>query len=331
MRKGNRARRPKLATEVPLDDGPREGTDAWRTIDELRFCHWDRWLLLLSLEEPEGLASIGREFRRRARAERRDRDVAEAMLAQLSDLGARLAVLGRAAGDVLEPVERQSTWLRDKAFRRVWHATSIRRTDAMLRTPRNLLETRARDGTWTGFPVSPSPYFVRLQAIYRGGYFDYRGVGLVVLQLDLEGNHMLAAASSDDERLAIRRAILGACVEAMAHVDDSGDELGDHFRNQEHAYLAGLLTYAERPSILRDLLELATWEDYGLFRHIEGFLATLPEAAADLAIRALARIIAELRGADLDYQMEKARRLRGFVIKSAAIVDRCPDPAVGAP
>jgi hypothetical protein len=47
--------RPTPPTEVPLDDGAREGTDAWREIGGVRFCHWDRWLLRLALDEPEGL------------------------------------------------------------------------------------------------------------------------------------------------------------------------------------------------------------------------------------------------------------------------------------
>jgi hypothetical protein len=325
-----RTPRPKLPSEVPLDDGPREGTDPWREIDGLRFCHWDRWLLRLALEEPDGLASIAREFRRRARVQRRGHDVAEAMLAEVADLDARLARLHCGPADVLDPVERASTWLRDKAFRRVWHATSIRRTEAMLRTPRNLLEARAREGNWPSFPVSPGPYLARLRAIYRGGYFDYRGVGLVVLQLDIEGDRSLAAAASDDERLAIRRAVLGACIEAMAQVDDSGDHLGQHFREQEDAYLTQVLAYIERPGILRDLLELATWEDYGLFRELDAFLKRLAEPAADLAVRELARILSELRGADLEYQHGKARRLRKLVLESAPVASSGAGEAIDA-
>jgi hypothetical protein len=103
-----RAPRVKLASEIPLDDGTRKGTEAWRDVDGVSFCHWDRWLLR-----------------------------------------------------------------RDKAFRRVWHAKSIYRTEAMERTPRKMLEARARDGGWGAFPVSPAPYFARLDACYRGGYFDY--------------------------------------------------------------------------------------------------------------------------------------------------------------
>lgn len=317
--KRRRAPRPKLPSETPLDERPRDGTEAWREVDGIAFCHWDRWLLRLSLEEPEGLSSIARELRRRARGRHGERDVAEALLAQVGDLESRLATLGRAPADVLDSVERESTWLRDKAFRRVWHATSVHETEAMQKTPRRVLAARAREGHWAAFPVTPSPHVARLRAIYAGGYFDHPEAGGVVLQLELEGDRMLAMAASDDERLAVGRAILGACIEAIAHVDDSDGDLGDHFREREEAYLAHVLPYVERPGILRDLLELAIWEDYGLFHHVHGFLGSLPEAAADLAVRELAQIIGELRAAALDYQLGQARRLRRRVLDGAAV------------
>ena len=94
---------PKPATEVPLDDGPRDGTEPWREIDGVGFCHYDRWLLRLSLEEPEGLNSIVAEFRRRSRRSGRTDDVAEAMLAQLADLAARVPGL---ASPLLRPAPR---------------------------------------------------------------------------------------------------------------------------------------------------------------------------------------------------------------------------------
>jgi hypothetical protein len=34
---------------MPLDDGPRDGTEHWREIAGVGFCHWDRWLLTLAL------------------------------------------------------------------------------------------------------------------------------------------------------------------------------------------------------------------------------------------------------------------------------------------
>ncbi|MEO6773226.1 MAG: hypothetical protein ABI467_09405 [Kofleriaceae bacterium] len=159
-------------------------------------------------------------------------------------------------------------------------------------------------------------YVARLRPIYQHGYVDWRGIGTVVLLLRIEGERMLDNATRDEE-LAVRRAIVGAAIEAMAHADDSGDELGQHFRDAELAYLEHLGDYVDRPGILRDLLELATWEDYGLFHHLDVFLEWLPEPVADGAVRELARIIGELRAAGLDHQVSKAQRLRRLVLASA--------------
>lgn len=316
--KRRRAPRMKLPSETPLDVGARKGTDPWREVDGVAFCHWDRWLLRLALDEPDGLASIADEFRRRARGQRHDRGVAEALLAQVGDLVSRLNRLGLTPARVLGARERESTWLRDKAFRRVWHASTITTTEAMLRTPRNVLRERARDGNWGAFPVSPRPYFARLDALYRGGYFDYRAVRILARQLEIEGDRTLAHAASDEERLAVRRAILGACIEAMPHVDDSGCAIGDHFRAREAQYLDAVRSYLEHPGILGDLLELATWEDYGLFEQVDVFIGELTDVAADVARRELDRIIDELSEAQLDYQLEEARRLRALVRESNA-------------
>jgi hypothetical protein len=252
------------------------------------------------------------------------------MLAQLADLEARIAQIGCGPQDVLDDVERSSKWLHDKAFRRIWHGRPIYRTEAMRRTPRNLLEARAREGNWAAFSVSPGPYFTRLQRIYEHLYVDWRGVGSVVLLLRIEGDRMLAAAAaSRDDVLAVRRAIVGAPIDAMVHADDAGDELGQHFRDEEELYLGHLSNYLDRPGILRDLLELATWEDYGLFHHIEAFLKRLPERAADLAVRELAQVITELRAAGLDYQVSKAQRLRRLVLTSGAKAQRPRSPTRG--
>lgn len=112
--------------------------------------------------------------------------------------------------------------------------------------------------------------------------------------------------------------MLAASIGAMERVDDSLDELGQHFRDHEHAYLELLRGVAERPGLLRDLLELSIWEGYGLFHEIEPFLCTLTEPQADLALRALANIIAELRANGLEYQLRKAVRLRRAVVAAAA-------------
>lgn len=72
--------------------GSRNGTEHWRDVGGVRFCHWDRWLLRLALDEPNGLRFIAATFEGR-RSSRRSNADAEAMLAQLADLELRLSKL----------------------------------------------------------------------------------------------------------------------------------------------------------------------------------------------------------------------------------------------
>jgi hypothetical protein len=262
-----RQRQPRVTPpdEVPLDQGAREGTDEWRDVAGVQFCHWDRWLTRLALDESEGLHSISSKFRTRARAKKGTDEIAEAMLAQLDDLESRLAQVGATPATVLDDVERASKWLQRKAFRRVWQASTIRRTVAMQRTPRRVLEQRALLGNWAAFAVSPAPYHAELKSAVGEGYYDYRGTAVVVLLLETTAARLLSHSVNGLQRLAVHRAMLSAAIEAMAQVDDSLAELGEHFREHERAYLALLRDHLEIPGLLRDLLELAVWEDYGLF------------------------------------------------------------------
>lgn len=124
-------------------------------------------------------------------------------------------------------------------------------------------------------------------------------------------------ANTDDERLVIRRAALSAAIDAIERIDDSFGEFGDQFRVHEQTYLSLLRGYIDRPMLLRDLFELVVWEDYGLFQEVDPFLRGLREPEADLAVRELAKIIAELRSAGLRVQLEKARARRSSVIAAA--------------
>lgn len=326
MTRRERKRGPRRPEDVPLDDGRRDGTEPWREIGGVQFCHWDRWLLRLAITEQGGLTAIAAEFRRRARDERHDRDTAEAMLAHVTDLQVRLARLGVESHDVLDARERESKWLGDKAFRRVWRASSsIRKSAAMLRTPRRVLEERALSGNWAVFGVSPAPFAAALRAAIGDGYYDYRTTEAAVTLLDLTARRALIKATSDEERMAVHRAMLTVVIGAMEQVDDSDAEMAIHFREHEHAYLDLLRPYADRPGLLCDLLELAVWEDYGLFSRMEQFLSTLPEMRAEIAVRELARMSAELRDADLDCQLRGALRLRRAVLAVADAGDRQPE------
>jgi hypothetical protein len=291
----------------------------------VQFCHWDRWLLRLAVDEPDGLRSIARALQRRTSAPRAPDLEAEALLAQLADLEARLTALRRTPATMLDDVERESTWLRAKAFRRVWHAASFSYTEAMRRTPRTVLEQRARSGNWHVFPNSPATYLAELTSSIGGGWNDHRTSGFAITTFELVAERMLQRATTDDERLAIRRAALAAVIDAMALVDDSFGELGQQFRDHEHAYLELLRDRLDRPGLLRDLLEFVVWEGYGLFHEVERFLRTLPEPDANRALRDLASIIAELRAAGLESQLDKARNLRRAVLAAAEAFTACEE------
>jgi len=103
----------------------------------------------------------------------------------------------------------------------------------------------------------------------------------------------------------------------MAQVDDSLAELAEHFREHEHLHLALLREHCETPGLLRDLLELVVWEDYGLFCGIEAFLRTLTNVHAETAKRELDEIMGELGRAELDYQLGKARALHDVLADAA--------------
>ena len=75
--KSRREPRPQRPTEVPLDEGTRDGTEPWRDVNGIQFYDWDRWLLRLALDEPKGLQSIAHEFRCRGIAQGNSRSIAE--------------------------------------------------------------------------------------------------------------------------------------------------------------------------------------------------------------------------------------------------------------
>ncbi|WP_433936420.1 hypothetical protein AB3662_17220 [Sorangium cellulosum] len=310
-----RATRPPRPAERPLEDGIRYGPEPWREIEGVCFCHWDRWLLRLALTEPRGLDGMARELRARAASRRVSSDGAEAMLAQVADLRGRLARLARTPEEVLDAEERASEWLLKKAFKRVWHAGPNRRTDAMRNTPRRRLEARALRGNWPRLPVSPARFERALRDVAGvDGYYDHRATDLLAFLVENRIDVLLVTAASDLERMALHRGAMTAVIEMMEQVDDSFARMSEVFRASERAYLDLARAHAGLDGVLRDLLELAVWEDLGLICQVEAFLGALPEEHANLAVRELAAIIAELRRERLDYQLARALMLRRAVL-----------------
>jgi hypothetical protein len=125
-------------------------------------------------------------------------------------------------------------------------------------------------------------------------------------------------AGGDAERTAIHRAVLTVVIDAIHRADDSHGDLGELFREHERSYLDLIRELAGDRSVVRDLLELVIAEDYGLFLGIEGSRG-VAGAPADVAVRVLAPIIAELRRERLTYPLGKALRLRRALL--AAVTD----------
>lgn len=314
--------KPPRPGERPLDDGVRYGPEVWREVEGVAFCHWDRWILRLALDEKGGLDAVAWLFRQRMTDPKRnvDKGAAEAMHLQMVDLRKRLAQVQRTPETLLDDEEQASQWLHRKAFQRVWKSGPNHRTRAMLDTPRKRLELRALRGNWERYPVSPARFDTALR---RTVGFDGRDVpwwetrGLAIgLELEVELLE-LGATMTPAEQLALYRAALTVVIETMNSVDDSGADMAEIYRSFEQKWLTLLREEPTRAELLRDVLELATWEDFGLTEGVEGFLSGLGEEDADRALTELAVIVGELREHRLEYHLERARRLRSAVLAAA--------------
>lgn len=317
-----RAKTPRPA-ERPLDDGVRSGTEVWREVDGVTFCHWDRWLLRLALDEKGGFEAIAWQWRQRAIDPKRraDTDAAEAMYLQMVDLRKRLARVQRTPETMLDDEERASLWLYRKAYLRVWKSGPHHRTSAMLDTPRKRLALRALRGHWERYPVSPARYEGALRRVVAAEWRDvsWWATGALANDLDREVEIIALTTVADPaERLALYRAALTVVVEAMSIVDDSGADMAEIYRGFERTWLALLREEPMGGELLRDVLEFATWEDYGLTEGVEGFLSGLGEQDADRALAELSVIVRELREHRLEHQLATARRLRGAVLAASA-------------
>lgn len=284
--------------ERPLDDGRIDGPEVWRTVDDVTFCHWDRWLLRLALADKHGLAGLAWLLRDRVTDPNRvcDKNDAEALHLQMADLQKRLAGVGRTPETLLDDDERASVWLLRKAERRVWRSGPLCRTQVMRDTPRKQLSRRARRGNWSAFPVSPATYEATLRRALGDLWSSWnpRAIDIperVAMVVDE------AATASLEHRLAMHRAAITVLVEARGHIDDSWSDVTMYYAEVERAYLDELRAFPARARLLQDLVEFVTWEDYGLTRGADEFLTTLDARDADAALRAMRRLAIDLRRA----------------------------------
>jgi hypothetical protein len=141
----------------------------------------------------------------------------------------------------------------------------------MLHTPRTRLYERALCGCWHLFPSSPQPFYERLSNGLGDGFRSKRQTFRLARRLEAAIERMdRKTATSAQDRLGARRALVAWCYRAMERCDDSYGVIGELARE-------ALLTYAALPheptgiaaeDWCEDLCELLAWDASGvLHRH----------------------------------------------------------------
>ena len=292
------------------------GPEPWREIAGVTFVYWDRWLLRLALDEPDGLASLVRRFeadRRRAHPSYKAEE-AEAKLSHLEDLRARLSKIATSPRAVLGDADATDKQLLAKARMKLLENGLAYKSPAMLDTPRRRLEARALRGHWDRFPTSPARFERELkERLDRQRDHDWRQTMWLAIDLDADIERTSLLLESEAEQLALRRAALTLIIESMERVDDSGGDMGCLFDDVWNAYLA---MPWERTAILpevffRDLIELAIWENYGLISTLGPYFRTLAPDDLTVVETVFADALRELRDGGFARQEERALECRG--------------------
>ena len=292
----------------PLDAGSINGPEIWRTVEGVAFCHWDRWLMRLVLDQPAGLERLERRLFKNIvdglASHRNDM----ALRAQILDLQARLRTIGLGPSEVLDETERASLWLLNKAEKRILHGRVNRGTAAMRNTPDVVFEARVLWGNLALYPTSPKPYARHCCELVGEGWYDESVSSDIVGALDADAERALLVASDDLGRLAVHRGLMTALCVGMEHLRDSYGEGAELYRVHEVDWLA-CVARAERPALLRDVVEMLVWNAYGLVQASEAFLGDLPEPGRQRALSELARLVAELDEGGLVDNAREARNI----------------------
>jgi hypothetical protein len=306
---------------------PIYGPERWRELRGVWFTYWDRWLLRLAVAEGDGLDALVARFEaeRRERSWRSSRDDAEAKLAQIDDLRARLAKLEVTPQEVLGDQDAADKNLLRKAQEKLFRQGLFKPTPAMLDTPRRRLRARAFRGYWPKFPISPATFERELTAhVEEERHHGWKETMRLSRDLDLLVERRGRTLAGDAERLGFFRAVLTVIVEAMDRVDDSHGTMAETFRDAWKAYLALAWerTGIEPTVYFRDMIELTIWEDYGLIDDLGSVFATLaPDDSAGLE-DVFENLIPELRAGGFDYQEEKALVTRVDFLVARDLRDR---------
>lgn len=318
------------------------GPEPWHEAGGRVFDRWDLWYLVILTADCAGSwAELAARLRERTRGSAGSTSYQqldwEAKRSQLADLRDRIEQAR------LDPSVLVAGLAEDRAVLRKARAKLFERavadgdkTAAMRRTPRWLLEAQALRGEWDRFPVSPA----RFEPVFAGelgrrDFWTEKGSFDLCDRLEVAlGQAGRRCGARPAELLALHRAGLTVLIGAMECVDDSCGVVGDFYGTvlQTYVGLPWPATGIAPEVYYRDLLNLATWEDYGLmFQRLGSLYAALPPEHLPLADATLRQIRSELlRREELGHQAAEALRLRRELHQARPELGPIDDPVPGS-
>ena len=288
------------------------GPEPWREVLGEEFTFWDQWLLAAA-HDLGGFQELVEALKgRTALGQSKDLDV-EAKCAHIRDLISRLERLSLEPLDVLggEPDTKLLRKARTKVLEQ--YVEDHHKTPAMIATPRYVLEARALRGYWGDFPVTPRHFeseFTR--EIDKHDYYNYRQTWRLTERLQKLWKDAAATVDGDPaSALALHRCLMTVLLETMTITDPSDGEIGVLFREVFTAY-AGIgyeRAGADLSTYVRDAIEFAVWEDYGLLDRPEILFFGIGREHGDVIRQAFHEMAAELEEHELDYAGSQVLRL----------------------
>ena len=314
--------------------GMPDGNDLYREIvlpDKRVFpvTYWDLWIsILLSAQFAGDWEALLAHFHQHASALSWHQDQAEGLVNHLLLLRQALEQAGLSPEDFIKDADRDflkkqqikaKRKLLDFAFEQ--HEKSV----WMIETPHRQRNARALRGYWEQFPVSPLSFAHGLTAIFKTGKYYLEKQSFKLEHKLSEFLDKKKAPLDIPGQLGLYRAFLTVVLENMNGVDDSYGVIGDLYESVFETYF-----HLERAQInlpletyFQDLLELLTWEDYGLtYNSQPDFFASLSKAEVPLIEAVLRQQWQELEVLGLDYQSQKALTMLGLLYTQQSLFDQ---------
>lgn len=324
LARGRRIRRAKLLAARDGENGAKKrrvlihGPEPWRTVQRVTFTHWDRWFLRLAVEDDDNWVTLEKTLQERRYSVTHSTSDAEAKLSHMADLCNRLAKVRKTPRAVLRQ-EVDDRALLYKAKTKIFDQYLDRKyaTAAMQNTPRRRLKKQALRGHWSRFPASPSLFE---ESIFdpesARPFYGENATMRLADRIERRVERLIRRADDVAEQLAIYRAAMTAILVAVERANDSCGCLGETFSLVLDGYRAVPWkdTGIDAEVFFADLIEFATWEDYGLIDALQGFFKAISPEERDIVFRLLDRIEAELQGHGFKFQAEELDDIRVTVL-----------------